>query len=137
MGINRVTAGVQVKGDYQKCFDFYAEKVGLVPIYGDRNGPYTSFASCKNSPPFFAIYSAKDASERVTGYVITESTQSTDTLTAVFHTNDFEADYKRMSAAGIVFFDGDKTMGEGDQAFNIAYFRDTEGNLLSLEDGGV
>ncbi|MDB1691044.1 hypothetical protein PMV44_04200 [Enterococcus casseliflavus] len=47
MTIQRITACVQVKGDYQKCYHFYTEKVGLVPTYGDESGPYTSFASKK------------------------------------------------------------------------------------------
>jgi len=136
MGINRVTAVVQVRGDYQKCFDFYTEKIGLIPIYGDGTGPYTNFASKKDGEPFFAMYCTKDASERIAGYVISESSESTDTLSATFHSNDFEADYNRILNAGVDFI-GKVTMGEGNEAFNIAYFRDTEGNLLSLEDGGV
>ncbi|MFB8552626.1 hypothetical protein [Enterococcus casseliflavus] len=53
MTIQRITACVQVKGDYQKCYHFYTEKVGLVPTYGDESGPYTSFASKKEEAPFF------------------------------------------------------------------------------------
>ena len=66
MKINRVTAGVQVRLDYQKCFDFYTKKIGLVPVYGDGSGGYTNFANCKDAEPFFAIYEAKDAANRVT-----------------------------------------------------------------------
>jgi len=136
MNINRITAGVQVRNDYQECFDFYTKQLGLVPIYGDRNGPYTSFASCKDDEPFFAIYDAGDANERVEEYVIPGNTASSDTLTAVFHTTDFEADYKRMVEAGVSFI-GKKNFASDGFDFNLAYFRDTEGNLLSLEDGGV
>lgn len=136
MKINRVTAVVQVRGDYLKCYNFYTEKIGLVPFYGAATGPYTSFTNQKGGEPFFAMYCAKDASERLTGFNISKSTESTDTLSATFHTNDFAADYNRMLDAGVVFISKD-TMGEGAEAFNIAYFRDTEGNLLSLEDGGV
>ena len=136
MKINRVTAGVQVRGNYQKCFDFYTEKMGLVPTYGDCNGPYTSFASCKDEEPFFAIYEAKDAASRVAEYAIPNNSESSDTLTAVFHTTDFDATYKKLLESGVQFI-GKKEISEGEFAFNIAYFRDTEGNLLSLEDGGV
>ena len=136
MKINRVTAGVQVRKDFQKCFDFYTEKMGLVPIYGDRNGGYTSFASGKNEEPFFAIYEAQDASNRVPEYVIPGNTESSDTLTAVFHTTDFENDYNTLLKAGVQFIGKKNLIGDGFD-FNIAYFRDPEGNLLSLEDGGV
>ena len=42
-----------------------------------------------------------------------------------------------MNNAGVVFEVSKTVLGEGYQAFHIAYFRDPEGNLLSLEDGGV
>ena len=136
MKIDRVTASVQVKKDFGKCFDFYTEKLGLVPIYGDRNGPYVNFANCKDGEPFFAMYSAKDASERIPGYTISPSTGATDTLSAVFHTTDFEGVYNNWLKAGVEFIDR-VVMGEGDEAFNMAIFSDPEGNMLSLEDGGV
>ena len=136
MKINRVTAGVQVRGDYQQCFDFYTKKMGLIPIYGDGNGGYTNFAACKDGEPFFAIYEAKDAANRVTEYMIPSNTESSDTLTAVFHTTDFENEYNRLQDAGVKFIGKKNLVGDGFD-FNIAYFRDTEGNLLSLEDGGV
>ncbi|MCL2842774.1 MAG: hypothetical protein FWE28_04810 [Oscillospiraceae bacterium] len=136
MKISRVTACVQVKKDFGTCFDFYTEKLGLVPIYGDRNGPYANFSNCKDGEPFFAMYSAKDASERIAGYVVSSNTESSDTLSAVFHTTDFEGVYNNWLEAGVVFIDR-VVMGEGDESFNMAIFSDTEGNMLSLEDGGV
>jgi len=136
MKISRITACVQVRGDFQKCFDFYTKKLGLFPIYGDGNGPYVNFANCKDGEPFFAMYSAKDASERIEGYVIPSNTGPSDTLSAVFHTTDFEDVYDNWLEAGVKFIDR-VVMGEGDEAFNMAIFSDTEGNMLSLEDGGV
>ena len=137
MKIDRITACVQVKRDFGICFDFYTEKLGLVPIYGGRNGPYANFANDKDGEPFFAMYSAKDASERIAGYTISANTGASDTLSAVFHTTDFEGVYHHWLEAGVEFVDR-VVMGEGtDEAFNMAIFEDPEGNMLSLEDGGV
>jgi len=136
MKIDRVTACVQVKKDFGKCFDFYTEKLGLVPIYGDRNGPYANFSNCKDGEPFFAMYSAKDASERIPGYTVSGDIGATDTLSAVFHTTDFKGTYNSWLKAGVEFIDS-VVMGEGDESFNMAIFSDPEGNALSLEDGGV
>lgn len=135
--IQRITACVQVKGDYQKCYEFYTEKVGLVPTYGDESGPYTSFASKKEEAPFFGMFQVDAVIDQMEGYPISENRISSDTLSATFHTTDFEEDYTRMNNAGVVFEVSKTVLGEGDQAFHIAYFRDPEGNLLSLEDGGV
>jgi len=136
MKISKITAGVQVRNDFQKCFDFYTEKLGLVPIYGDGNGPYASFANSKGEEPFFAIYEAKHASEKVEEYILPNNTESSDTLTAVFHTTNFENDYNHLLKSGVEFI-GKKNFASEGFDFNLAYFRDTEGNLLSLEDGGV
>ena len=132
MGIHRVTAVVQVKGDYRKCYEFYTEKIGLVPIYGDGDGPYTSFSDRKDGEPFFAMYCSRDLAKRTPGYAVSESTAATDTLSATFHSNDFEADFKRLQTAGV-----ELEIADMDGTFNMAIFRDPEGNLLSLEDGGV
>jgi len=136
MKISNVTACVQVRNDFGRCFDFYTEKLGLVPIYGDRNGPYANFANRKDGEPFFAMYSAKDASERIAGYTLPLNTGSSDTLSAVFHTTDFEDVYHNWLKAGVAFIDR-VVMGEGDETFHMAIFSDPEGNMLSLEDGGV
>ncbi|MCL2446040.1 MAG: hypothetical protein FWD06_04675 [Oscillospiraceae bacterium] len=47
MNIHRITAGVQVRHDFSACYDFYTQQLGLFPIYGDHNGPYTSNACNK------------------------------------------------------------------------------------------
>ena len=137
MRVDRVTACVQVKNDFGACFDFYTEKLGLVPIYGDRNGPYANFSNSKSGEPFFAMYAAQDASDRIPGYTIADTTGACDTLSAVFHTTEFEDVYRKWLEAGVEFIDK-VVMAEGtDEAFNMAIFSDTEGNMLSLEDGGV
>jgi len=136
MKISNVTACVQVINDFGKCFDFYMEKLGLVPIYGDRNGPYTNFSNSKEGVPFFAMYSAQDASEQIPKYTVSTGEEATETLSAVFHTTDFDAVYNSWVNAGVEFIDR-VVMGEGEMSFNMAIFSDPEGNMLSLEDGGV
>jgi hypothetical protein len=136
MKISNVTACVQVKKDFGKCFDFYTEKLGLVAIYGDRNGPYANFSNRKTGEPFFAMYCAKDAEARIGGYTISANTAASDTLSATFHTTDFHGVYQTWLQAGVEFADS-VVMGEGEESFNMAIFSDPEGNMLSLEDGGV
>ena len=67
MTIQRITACVQVKGHYQKCYHFYTEKVGLVPTYGDESGPYTSFASKKEEAPFFGMFQVDAVIDQMEG----------------------------------------------------------------------
>ena len=136
MNIHRITAGVQVRRDFAACYDFYTQQLGLLPVYGDRNGPYTNFAATEGGEPFFALYAAEHAASRVPKYAIPTNTASSDTLTAVFHTIDFAGTYARMQQAGVQFI-GKRNFADEGFDFNMALFRDPEGNLLSLEDGGV
>lgn len=50
MNFNETTLRILVRGDYGECYDFYTEKLGLIPVWGDRNGPYTSFAVSEGMP---------------------------------------------------------------------------------------
>ena len=44
MRFDNTTIRILVRKNYGECFDFYTDKIGLTPVWGDRNGPYTSFA---------------------------------------------------------------------------------------------
>lgn len=59
MKFDETTIRILVRKNYGECFDFYTEKIGLVPVWGDRNGPYTSFAINSGTPPCFAIFPEK------------------------------------------------------------------------------
>jgi len=81
MRFNETTIRVLVRKNYSECFDFYTEKIGLVAIWGDRNGPYTSFAVSKDAPPCFAIFAGANMS-MFQGYMQPESSAQPDTVTA-------------------------------------------------------
>jgi len=129
MQFKKMTTEVLVRGDYQACYDFYTEKLGFVPTWGDRNGPYTAFAMRDGEAECFAI-SAGDNMTNVKGYVQPKTNQQPDTLLATIQTDDIEADYKRMKEADVEFICELQHI----DAFGAtqAYFRDPEGNLFGL-----
>jgi catechol 2,3-dioxygenase-like lactoylglutathione lyase family enzyme len=43
MQLKNITVEIIVRGDYQTSYDFYTKKLGLIPAWGDNNGPYTAF----------------------------------------------------------------------------------------------
>ena len=51
MKFDETTIRILVRKDYGECFDFYTEKIGLTAVWGDRNGPYTSFAVSSEASP--------------------------------------------------------------------------------------
>ena len=67
MKFDETTIRILVRKDYGECFDFYTEKIGLTAVWGDRNGPYTSFAVSSEASPCFAIF-AGNAMPMFQGY---------------------------------------------------------------------
>ena len=131
MKFGETTLRVLVRKDYGACFDFYTEKLGLIPVWGDRNTPYTSFAAKKDAPPCFAIFAIEEMSD-FEGYTQPEGTGHTDTITGIIPSEDLDADYKRLTEAGVAFLAPPRYMEEW--GMRCTYFRDPEGNLFELND---
>jgi len=133
MQFKEFTPRVIVRRDYQACYDFYTEKLGFVPTYGDRNGPYTGFAMRAGEAACFAIFAGADMA-KFKGYVQPTTNEQPDTVVASLFSEDVEADYKKMKEAGVDFIGELQLMEWGAKHVN---FRDPEGNLLELTDGSA
>lgn len=131
MKFNEATIRILVRKNYGECFDFYTEKIGLTAVWGDRNGPYTSFATSANNPPCFAIFAGENMS-MFQGYQPPTSNTQPDTVVAVIPTLDLDSDYLRLKEAGVIFL-GEPQYIE-DWGMRCTYFRDPEGNLFELND---
>lgn len=131
MKFNETTIRILVRKNYGECFDFYTEKIGLTAVWGDRNGPYTSFAVDDKSNPCFAIFSA-EAMSMFKGYEQPNFSTQPDTITAVIPTLDLDSDYLRMKEAGVTFLGEPQYIEEW--GMRCTYFRDPEGNLFELND---
>lgn len=134
MKFAETTIRVLVRKNYGECFDFYKEKMGLTVVWGDRNGPYTSFAASEDGAPCFAIF-AGEAMTMFQGYEQPKGSASPDTVTAVIPTADLDGDYHRLLEAGVTFL-GEPQFIEA-WGMRCTYFRDPEGNLFELNDASV
>lgn len=131
MRFDNTTIRILVRKNYGECFDFYTDKIGLTPVWGDRNGPYTSFAVEKDAPPCFAIFNGENMS-MFEGYNQPDCNSQPDTVVAVIPSDDLEKDYKRLKEAGVQFLGEPQTIE--DWGMRCTYFRDPEGNLFELND---
>ena len=131
MNFDKTTVRILVRKDYGACFDFYTKKIGLVAVWGDRNGPYTSFAVKEGEPPCFAIFSGNNMS-MFNGYKQPTGNSQPDTITAIVPSDNLDDDYKRLKEAGVEFIGEPKFIE--DWGMRCTYFRDTEGNLFELND---
>jgi predicted enzyme related to lactoylglutathione lyase len=131
MRFNETTIRILVRKDYGVCFDFYKEKIGLVAIFGDRNGPYTSFAVKEGEPPCFAIFGGINMT-MFKGYKQPDGNTQPDTIVAVIPSDDLDRDYQRLKEAGVKFLGEPQLIQEW--GMRCTYFRDPEGNLFELND---
>lgn len=134
MKFNETTIRILVRKDYGKCYDFYVKKMGLVAVWGDREGPYTSFSTSKDEAPCFAIFSGENM-PMFKGYKVPETNLQPDTVVAIIPTHQIEEDYKRLKEAGVMFLGEIQYIEEW--GMRCTYFRDPEGNLFELNDGSV
>jgi len=129
MRFNELSARILVRGDYRVYFDFCTEKLGLIPVYGDRNGPYTNFTTKEGEPPCFAIFLGANTA-MWKGYEQPKECMPADTIVAVIPSDDLDRDYKRLKEAGVQFLGEPQFIPEW--GFRCTYFRDPEGNLFEL-----
>lgn len=131
MRFAQTTLRVLVRKDYGACYDFYTQKLGLVPVWGDRKGPYTSFAENAGAPPCFAIFAGENMA-MFPGYTQPKASGQPDTLTGIIPSDDLDGDYQKLKAAGVEFLGEPKLIS--DWGMRCTYFRDPEGNLFELND---
>ncbi len=131
MQFNEATIRILVRKDYGACYDFYTAKMGLTPVWGDRNGPYTSFTVNEGEPPCFAIFAGANMT-MFKGYVQPGGNVQPDTITAIIPSTDLDGDYLRLKESGVQFLGEPQTIE--DWGMRCTYFRDPEGNLFELND---
>ena len=134
MRFNEMTVRILVRGNYGECFDFYTQKLGLAATWGDRNGPYTSFAVKEGEPPCFAIFDGNNMT-MFEGYKQPNTKAQPDTIVAVIPSDNLDEDYKKLKAAGVEFL-GEPQYIE-DWGMRCVYFRDPDGNLFELNDAST
>ncbi|MBL1226072.1 VOC family protein [Enterococcus sp. BWR-S5] len=131
MKFDKMTTRILVRKDYGACFDFYTEKLGLIAVWGDRKGPYTSFAVSKDAAPCFAIFLG-DNMTMFSGYEQPAHQEQSDTVVGVIPSENLQEDYEKLKAAGVEFLGEPQYVNEW--YMTCVYFRDPEGNLFELND---
>ena len=130
INFNKAMVTILVKEDYGVCFDFYTKKLGLVPTWGDKNGPWSSLAIKEGEEHCLAIF-ASDAQSAYKGYIRPNTTTPSDTITLGIPCDNVDESYNHLKGLGVEFLGEPQTIE--DWGMRIVYFRDPEGNLLSLE----
>lgn len=115
--------------DFQKCFDFYTEKLGFKVTWGTRNGPYASFGKKSNGEPVFAIFLRANMSE-YKYYMPPEETGHKDSVILCIPCEDVDIEYESLKAKGVEFMGEPVTIEKW--YMRCVYLRDPEGNIIEL-----
>jgi len=126
---NRASIRVLVRKNYGECFDFYTKKMGLIPNWGDRNGPYTDFVMAEGGEVCLAIFAGENMPQ-YKGYTSPTVATQPDTVEICLPSSNVDEDYKRLKAAGVEFIGEPQDMTNW--GMRCVYFRDPEGNLFEL-----
>ena len=117
--------------DYKKCFEFYNEKLGLEPLWGDIEGCYASFkVSNLEGMEGLAIF-VSDYMAPVVGN--TEKTQPSgyrEKSLISLEVENVDETYKALAAKGIDFINQPTDMQ--DWGIRTVHLRDPEENLIEL-----
>jgi len=123
---SRVEANIPA-GDLQRARDFYADKLGLTPT-AEYAGVWLQYATTGGTT--FNIYQTEYAGKA--GHTI-----------AQWHVNDIEAEVRDLKAKGVVFevYQDMPRVEWKDEVASIpdmgraAWFKDSEGNIMCLDEG--
>jgi catechol 2,3-dioxygenase-like lactoylglutathione lyase family enzyme len=114
--------------DFDACFEFYSEKLGLKVTWGEKGSAYASFDI--GLPSGLALFKSELMAESV-GNANLELPQNHREKTAiVLQVDSVDESYKELCERGVEFVNKPLDMsGWGDR---VAHFRDPEGNLIEI-----
>lgn len=112
--------------DFDSCFKFYAETLGLKVTWGEAGDVYASFDTGANS--YLAIFSRKLMLEHL-GKTVTNNTNEIQHVIC-FETVSVDNDYKELKKSGVNFLNEPSDMtGWG---IRCVHLTDPEGNIIEL-----
>jgi catechol 2,3-dioxygenase-like lactoylglutathione lyase family enzyme len=115
--------------DYKKCFKFYAEKLGLEPVWGDENGCYTSFKVAEGIEGF-ALFVSDFMAPAVGNADKTQPLGYREKSLVSFEVENVDDAYQSFLTKGIEFINQPTDMP--DWGMRIVHLRDPEDNLIEL-----
>lgn len=113
--------------DFDKCFDFYKNKLNLEPTWGDFGETYASFNLGYSN--VISLFKADLMMEAI-GERLTESDQHIKKFVIVIRVENLDEKYNELLSNGIEFInEPTEKPGWGDY---VVHLKDPEGNLIEI-----
>lgn len=114
--------------DFDKCFRFYSEKLGLHVTWGKIGGEYASFDL--GIPSGLSIFKSDLMANAIGNYGKSLPTDSREKIAIILKVDDVDQSFQELSERGVSFINTPSDMtGWGMRA---AHFRDPENNLIEI-----
>lgn len=118
--------------DFNTCFRFYLEKVGLATTYpADSSGPYAEFAL--GSDTYLGLFDRGLMREALDFPARAPLERSDDHVALCFEVADVDVEAARLAAAGVAIAVAPRN--HQPWGMRTTYVRDPEGNLIELYSG--
>ena len=115
--------------DYKKCFRFYTEQLGLVPVWSDENGCYASFKVAEGIEGF-AIFVSDFMAPAVGNADKAQPSGYREKSMVSFEVENVDDTYQAFLAKGIHFINQPTDMP--DWGMRVVHLRDPEENLIEF-----
>jgi lactoylglutathione lyase len=117
--------------DFDKCFKFYSEQLGLKVTWGKIGGDYASFdIGIKDNEMGFAIFKSDLMASAIGNSGKSLPLDNREKIAVILKVDSVDETYKELKEKGIEFINEPMDMaGWGDR---VVHFRDPEGNLFEL-----
>lgn len=117
--------------DFDECFRFYSEKVGLKVTWGNIGGDYASFdIGISSNKMGFSIFKSDLMAKQVGNFDKTLPSNNREKTVIVLQVDNVDETYKRLINNGVEFINEPKDIaGWGSR---VVHFRDPENNLIEL-----
>ncbi|WP_054706024.1 VOC family protein [Bacillus sp. JCM 19041] len=113
---------------FEKCFSFYQDILGLKPTWGDKHANYASFDAGNNQ--IIALFNQEAMAEAVGTSSYPKSAKVQDTVALIFEVDDLEASVTHLQERGATFTDSIQERPLW--GLRTVHLRDPEGHLIEL-----
>ena len=114
--------------DFDACFRFYKDLIGLEPVWGEEGGRYADFKAGNGT--FVALFQRELMAAAVGAADLPASTPAQDRTVLVFEADNLDDTAARLRGQGAVFVTDPQDHPEW--GIRTAHLRDPDGNLIEL-----